>query len=687
MGEWLIEPELNRVSDQHQSHRLQPQLIQLLCYLAAHPLEMLSRERLLSEVWEREFVNDEVLSRSIAILRQTLDDDARQPSYIETIPRKGYRLLQQPALISPASAEHPASSQRTNYWSAFLGLGLLAVLLFIWLQPSGFNSDQVSDNVTANDPTRAAINYTSQPGIERSADISVDGRQLLYVRNKPGGSDIYLGDNQPGTHQLLIKGSGYLESPVFSPDQAQVAYLYRQADGCSVMLFTIQTRRSEPIGSCWNNPATTIAWSHDGRRLVYSYDAPVGVGLALLDLASMQSKVLTHPDNPQHTDSGARFSPDDRYVSFTRGNQIIRELYQLELNAADGVLHAARRLTFDQQLVNGHDWVDIHRLVYASDKQAFQALWLLRLDTLEVSYLGARRARNPVYNLRLNQLVYEQWQYQANIWSLKLHSDSDPKPLIVSNRYDNQPVFSPDNSTLAFCSNRTGVDSLWLANSNGSGAHIAYSVADARVARPAWSPDGERLIVSVYGEQGSQLHELTSQGELVRVINWAGEHAYNAVYHPDGLRLLYIQDTPETSELWAASLVAAGHARRRIGTVSANRVQVSRGGQVLYTRPAMDGIFSVQLDTLQQKPIVPGFSLDSWNHWLVVNESIVYADSRGIWKMAVTGGEPNQLTGFVPTAIGITMAMSNDEQTLLVTRTDAAEIDLMLSQLLFAHQD
>lgn len=674
LGDWLVEPAINRLSDGQRSSKLQPQLIRLLSYLASHPGEMLSREQLLAQVWEREFVNDEVLSRCIAQLRQALGDSAKQPVYIETIPRKGYRLLVMPEVADQAAG---SSTQRRSLWYG-VAAGLFMVLAVVALQAGWLSNKPIPPNTnSSSDISRSAHHFTSQPGIERSASFSMDGSQLLYVKTRPDGSDIYLSDVDGSRQSVLISSPAYLDSPVFSPDQNYIAFIVRTAEGCLVELYEMADQSREPLIACWNGPGSTLDWSHDGRWLAYSYRAAVGGGLAMIDIQTRTTRVLTYPENPQQIDSGPRFSTEDRYLSFSRGNTITRELYRLELQGT----HGARRLTFDEQLVTGHDWVDEGRVVYASDKQAVQALWMLNVDSGQISYLGARNARNPAFNAATGQLIYEQWHFQANIWALQPGADDEPQPLIVSNRYDNQPAFSPDSEILAFCSNRSGSDSLWLAQADGSQSRLAYRVDDARVARPAWSPDGQRLIVSVYSEQGSQLHELTKDGQLVRIIEAAGEHASNAVYHPDGQRLLYIKDTPETPELWQVGLGFDSRPAQRVGTILANRVQVSQSGLVLFTRPGEAGIFALNLDGLQERQVINDLPAFAWNDWSVVNNSLIYAAEQAVWKIDLLNGERIRLSDFLPTAIGITLALSPDEQTLLVTRTDEAEIDLVLNVL------
>lgn len=72
---------------------LRPKCFDLLLFLASHPGELLSKERLLDEVWGDVVVGDATLSRTITELRDALADDPDAPLYIETVPRRGYRFI------------------------------------------------------------------------------------------------------------------------------------------------------------------------------------------------------------------------------------------------------------------------------------------------------------------------------------------------------------------------------------------------------------------------------------------------------------------------------------------------------------------------------------------------------------------------------------------------------------------
>src|SRR5262245_42253424 len=90
VGEWMVEPALNRMSGAGRSAKLEPKAMALLCYLADRPGQVVSREALLSAVWPGVVVGDDSLTQAIIKLRKALGDTADAPHYIQTIPKGGY---------------------------------------------------------------------------------------------------------------------------------------------------------------------------------------------------------------------------------------------------------------------------------------------------------------------------------------------------------------------------------------------------------------------------------------------------------------------------------------------------------------------------------------------------------------------------------------------------------------------
>jgi DNA-binding winged helix-turn-helix (wHTH) protein len=90
--------------------RVAPKTAQVLAALCRRAGEIVSKEALIEEVWSDAFVTDDGLWHGIAELRRVFDDDARSPGVIETLPRRGYRLLAhvEPS-APPAAGEAPVS--------------------------------------------------------------------------------------------------------------------------------------------------------------------------------------------------------------------------------------------------------------------------------------------------------------------------------------------------------------------------------------------------------------------------------------------------------------------------------------------------------------------------------------------------------------------------------------------------
>src|SRR5437879_7801684 len=67
--------------------------MEVLVCLSQRPGETILKEKLLQTVWPDTFVSDDVLKRSVSELRRVFGDDAHESRVIETIPKRGYRLV------------------------------------------------------------------------------------------------------------------------------------------------------------------------------------------------------------------------------------------------------------------------------------------------------------------------------------------------------------------------------------------------------------------------------------------------------------------------------------------------------------------------------------------------------------------------------------------------------------------
>jgi TolB-like protein/DNA-binding winged helix-turn-helix (wHTH) protein/Flp pilus assembly protein TadD len=106
IGAWYVDPVLGQMTRGGEVVRLQPRTMGILLCLARHAGEVVSIEHLLTEVWAGVIVTQDSVYQAVASLREALGDDRKNPTYIATVPRLGYRML---ATVAPAAG--PPSEQ------------------------------------------------------------------------------------------------------------------------------------------------------------------------------------------------------------------------------------------------------------------------------------------------------------------------------------------------------------------------------------------------------------------------------------------------------------------------------------------------------------------------------------------------------------------------------------------------
>jgi TolB-like protein/Tfp pilus assembly protein PilF len=199
VGEWLVEPDLNRISSRGMVVSIEPKVIDVLLFLAEHPAEVLSRERIIQTVWPDTFVSEEVLSYSISELRKAFMDDARNPHIIQTIQRRGYRLIAPVVRLGPSPKHQPS----------------IAVLAFSDVSPEKDQeyfcdgiADEVITSLTRLKGLRVVARTSSFSFKGKSEDVRTIGRRL-GVQTVLEGSVRKSGNQLRISAQLINVEDGY----------------------------------------------------------------------------------------------------------------------------------------------------------------------------------------------------------------------------------------------------------------------------------------------------------------------------------------------------------------------------------------------------------------------------------------------------------------------------------------------
>jgi len=94
IGAFIVKPDRNLLTKGHESYSLEPRIMDVLCVLAAQPRAVIARQTFIDLVWKVKYGADESLTRAVSLLRKTFKEAGEKEDFIQTIPKRGYRLAQ-----------------------------------------------------------------------------------------------------------------------------------------------------------------------------------------------------------------------------------------------------------------------------------------------------------------------------------------------------------------------------------------------------------------------------------------------------------------------------------------------------------------------------------------------------------------------------------------------------------------
>jgi len=684
LEEIRIEPERNRVERRDRTVSLEKRVMDLLVVLAERPGEVRSREELLDRVWSDREVTEESLTNAVSQLRQGLGDSARSPRFVETIPKRGYRLLAEPR--DAPSRRHPSLAP------VALGAVFLAPLLGVAL----YLSDPAPDDSGA----LSVRPLTSAPGAEFDPAFDPTGRRLAYVApGSEGDLEIWVREPDNSAPRQLTESPGFDGSPAWSPDGESIAFMHSDDAGptCEVRVLPVDGGATRRLAGCHAHSESSVAWSPSGDVLVYTDRPEPGAPFRLYRLdpeAGAAPEPLTDPPAESYGDLDPAFSPDGRELAFVRGalpstlpayvSPVLGDLWILDL--ASG---AARRVTHDLAEIPGVSWLrDGARLLFASDRLSGRhALW-----SVGVRGAPARRllevdgmVRNPVEGD--TGIVFERVRGQLNLYRVDLEGSRSLEPVAVSERSETFPAVAPGGDRLAFVSDRSGWPEIWISRLDGSRASQRTDLRGSATHRPAWSPDGRRIVFAARRAGALRLFVVSASGGPVSPLTEDSDTATQDLapaWSADGRRILFASNRGGSWQVW--SVAAGGGEPRRLTRRGAFAPLVASEGDLFFTRLDVPGIWR-RGPSGEEVRVVERHWEKSWANWTVRGGNLYRLERTGwttgrVERLGLDDGASEALIDIAAdhnlSVAGL--AVSPDERWLFLAIRDRLDFDLLLAE-------
>lgn len=575
LGEWIVDAAGNRLQRGEETRALRHKAMALLVLLARHPGETVSRDEIVARIWDgNQFVAPKAINTAVWALRQALGDDPDSPRYLETVAKKGYRLIAPVsaitrveetatvadpsasvppvAAVDPAPAITPPTGPRhgPRWAAALLVTGLAALGGWAWstLTASSSNSNTVQTPETPSHLPQAQP-LSQAPGQEYLGQLSPDGSQLAFAWwQGQGVGRLYLRAAADGAAEAraISPIDEEVSGLAWAPDGQALAYVATQSSGsCTLWIYRLATQSRQALAACQALFTPSLDWSPDGRWLAFSATAEGVGGLFLIAPDGSGLRRLSSAPPAAMADHQPAWSADSRHLAFARQDPAdgSRDLHELTL--ASGALTRLSQLKLYG--LHGISYRGQGReLVFSATQQDRRMLlhWdPARATARPLGLEGSAPKRNAD-----GSIVYALLRAHTSIARLRWGSGV-PERAISSVANDRAPTAAGQG--LAFVSNRTGHPEIWWADSD-SAPPRRLTALEGLSSSPAVSPDASQLVFAGSCGPGKRmgLCRLELAGTTVQALTADAAEYGRASWHPGGREFVVASDRGGSWQLW-----------------------------------------------------------------------------------------------------------------------------------------
>jgi Tol biopolymer transport system component/DNA-binding winged helix-turn-helix (wHTH) protein len=453
---------------------LAPKVLQTLTFLVENKGRVISKDEFFEKIWTDTFVEDNALSFNISQLRKTLAKYDKDTSFVETIPKRGFRFVAEVREIFPAKdgAEIlierrqtqevfleeteeilPASNALVKKQFKFKEYNLkavafsAAVILIVGLLFGFVWQFRQNRKLRSFDSIRS-VKLTSWASLGSSSysnySSSHDGKLIAYSSLKDGISETLFVKQFDGGEEIRLTNDEWKNfNPIWSPDDKQIAFVSVRESQSGIYICPFLGGTPALLKIIGQGNLIPRHWSKDGTAVFYEFNG----NLFRLDVLSKESSQITDFPPSKTEFRGFAVSPDENQIVFCDKIEGQTDIWLMPFGGGKSL-----RLTDDEGAETRPFWHpdgmrifytvvrDNHyqiNLAYANGSEPFQ----VKRGDNEYKVVGVSADGTKVF--------YSTWQDNSDIWSMKTDTGEE-----FAVAYGPESEFwadiSPDEKSLAF---------------------------------------------------------------------------------------------------------------------------------------------------------------------------------------------------------------------------------------------
>ena len=572
IGDYFVDLTRNQITQKTESQTIPPKALAVLTLLAKNANKVVSHEELLAQVWPNTIVTPNTLQRSIAQLRKALGENGQQ-TYIKTHSKQGYSLevevRWQPTSdlaathsdldIAPEHGNTNGALTSTNKSDrSRFGLTLASIVTGIIVL--GF----IGYDYLATPKQTAALTFdrltslTATDDKEFDPSYTPDGKYIVFHRylDKQCGNKIWAKNIESKKETLLTKEWGTYGSHSFSKDGKKLIFLATEAcdkpvtqkDCYDLMSLDFEKALESPqqpsvILQCKNSIVDKPVWLNN-NDIVLRQKESHRWKLINYSINENKSTDLYYRNDSQVADFA--YSVKDDLIAVIRVDN--HNNYSIDMLKPNGRILSSHPIERPQEipqhrpLYPSFDPLN-EQLIFSTGRQLFTLSYEGKIAKINLPF--ADRMQGPAFHPNGKSLLMIKGPYDSDIvllprGELKPKNEADQTKHTQLNQIQSHPsfersnlgedhaIFQPNGELVAFWSERSGEQQLWISDRNGSEQMTQFPI-DSYIRGFEWAANGESLLVNVNHTltqvflDSSQTH-LPLKHPVLRLFQWDSEN-------------------------------------------------------------------------------------------------------------------------------------------------------------------
>jgi DNA-binding winged helix-turn-helix (wHTH) protein/Tol biopolymer transport system component len=514
IAEYIFCDQQQTLLSEGKSQQLEPMMVELLSYFCKNVDQIISKDQLIEQVWLGRIVSDNAVSKLITKLRKAFSDDAKQPKFISTFPKKGYKFIALVELIPSENYEPQilsrqvtipiqASKAKKFYYPIISLLLLLSIFLGVYLQ----------DNQVETSLLNYAKALTAESGNELFPAVSPDGTRMSYMSAREDRMHLLVKNiNDERTIEINHEEGVGVGPANWSFDGRLLVYLVATRNRCQYFIREIndlEVGKAQLIHNCPAGSYGAIAFTHDNNRLIFTESEGGNSPYSLfeIDLRTDKKTRLTQPELFLGGNSQFDMHPSENKILISSPDKQQWEgFYSLDLETDELSLLFKQ----DAYICCGIWSHDGERVVLMGEHPAYQLLsYDLAGEDMRIIYSGSRQINRPTRHTNGKDYMFSSGQQNNNIHVYDYNDNTniviadssvDDRLATFSHHINNSDKNSAKQS-IAYISLTTGNEEVWLTDLSGKKRSKLTHFNDSRhYVDLQWSPNGTLLMALTLNE-------------------------------------------------------------------------------------------------------------------------------------------------------------------------------------------